>query len=52
MAAASFGSWNCDVFYIESPYTTLTNCFVNVSSQAIIDYAIIYYAIIYYASST
>eukprot|EP01048_Picozoa_sp_COSAG05_P006543 COSAG05_NODE_429_length_9889_cov_11.904290_2_plen_698_part_00 len=25
----SFGSWNCDVFYIQSPYHTLTNCHAN-----------------------
>ena len=26
---SSFGSWNCDVFYIQSPYHTLTNCHAN-----------------------
>ena len=25
----SFGSWNCDVFMIMSPYHTLTNCHAN-----------------------
>ena len=25
----SFGSWDCDVFYIMSPYHTLTNCHAN-----------------------